>query len=129
MAESDQQQGEQQANPLQVLGRALTDIRKVQNLLELKYPDQGDAIKMQREAGDLIWHEIQRQQQSQQKQKRGLGKTSGVPYAAFRSSLRRRGCWWTNGPWPLATSEGRGLPHVARPRHRCLRWSWRRGFR
>ena len=66
MAESDQQQGEQQANPLQVLGRALTDIRKVQNLLELKYPDQGDAIKMQREAGDLIWHEIQRQQQSQQ---------------------------------------------------------------
>jgi hypothetical protein len=62
MAESDQQQ----ANPLQVLGRALTDIRKVQNLLELKYPDQGDAIKMQREAGDLIWHEIQRLQQSQQ---------------------------------------------------------------
>jgi hypothetical protein len=66
MAESDQQQGEQQANRLQVLGRALTDIRKVQNLLELEYPDQGDAIKMQREAGDLIWHEIQRQQQSQQ---------------------------------------------------------------
>jgi hypothetical protein len=62
MAESDQQQ----ANPLQVLGRALTDIRKVQNLLELEYPDQGDAIKMQREAGDLIWHEIQRLQQSQQ---------------------------------------------------------------
>ena len=66
MAESDQQQGQQQANPLQVLGRALTDIRKVQNLLELEYPDQGDAIKMQREAGDLIWHEIQRLQQSQQ---------------------------------------------------------------
>jgi hypothetical protein len=67
MAESDQQQGQQQASPLQVLGRALTDIRKVQNLLELNYPDQGDAIKLQREAGDLIWHEIQRlQQQSQQ---------------------------------------------------------------
>jgi len=66
MAESDQQQGQQQANPMQVLGRALTDIRKVQNLLELEYPDQGDAIKMQREAGDLIWHEIQRLQQSQQ---------------------------------------------------------------
>jgi hypothetical protein len=62
VAEGDQQQ----ANPLQVLGRALTDIRKVQNLLELNYPDQGDAIKMQREAGDLIWHEIQRQQQNQQ---------------------------------------------------------------
>jgi hypothetical protein len=67
MTESDQQQGQQQASPLQVLGRALTDIRKVQNMLELNYPDQGDAIKMQREAGDLIWHEIQRlQQQSQQ---------------------------------------------------------------
>lgn len=66
MTESEQQ-GRQQANPLQVLGRALTDIRKVQNMLELNYPDQGDAIKMQREAGDLIWHEIQRlQQQSQQ---------------------------------------------------------------
>jgi hypothetical protein len=66
MAESDQQQG-QQASPLQVLGRALTDIRKVQNLLELNYPDQGDAIKLQRAAGDLIWHEIQRlQQQGQQ---------------------------------------------------------------
>ena len=66
MAESDQQQGQQQVSPLQVLSRALTDIRKVQNLLELEYPDQGDAIKMQREAGDLIWHEIQRQQQNQQ---------------------------------------------------------------
>ena len=64
MTESEQQ--DQQANPLQVLGRALTHIRKVQNLLELNYPDQGDAIKLQREAGDLIWHEIQRQQQSQQ---------------------------------------------------------------
>ena len=61
MTESDQQ-----ASPLQVLGRALTDIRKVQNLLELNYPDQGDAIKMQREAGDLIWHEIQRLRQGQQ---------------------------------------------------------------
>lgn len=67
MTQDDQQQGQQQENPLQVLGRALTDIRKVQNLLELEYPDQGDAIKLQREAGDLIWHEIQRlQQQSQQ---------------------------------------------------------------
>ena len=56
-------QGDQQPSPLQLLGRALTDIRKVQNLLELKYPDQGDAIKMQREAGDLVWNEIQRLQQ------------------------------------------------------------------
>ena len=71
MTQANQQQGQQQEgqqpNPLQVLGRALSDIRKVQNLLELKYPDQGDAIKMQREAGDLVWNEIQRmQQQSQQ---------------------------------------------------------------
>jgi hypothetical protein len=45
----------------------LTDIRKVQNLLELRYPDQGDAIRMQREAGDLVWNEIQRlRQQNQQ---------------------------------------------------------------
>jgi hypothetical protein len=71
MTQGDQQQGQQQEgqqpNPLQLLGRALTDIRKVQNLLELQYPDQGDAIKMQREAGDLVWNEIQRmQQQSQQ---------------------------------------------------------------
>ena len=61
-----QQQEDQQPSPLQLLGRALTDIRKVQNLLELSYPDQGDAIKMQREAGDLIWGEIQRMRQQQQ---------------------------------------------------------------
>ena len=65
--QQDQQQEDQQPSPLQLLGRALTDIRKVQNLLELSYPDRGDAIKMQREAGDLVWNEIQRlQQQSQQ---------------------------------------------------------------
>ncbi len=68
MTQGDQQQEGQQPSPLQLLGRALTDIRKVQNLLELKYPDQGDAIKMQREAGDLIWNEIQRLQQQQQDQ-------------------------------------------------------------
>ncbi len=61
-----QQQEGQQPSPTQSLGRALTDIRKVQNLLELKYPDQGEAIKMQREAGDLVWNEIQRLQQQQQ---------------------------------------------------------------
>jgi len=67
MSQEDQQQG-QQPDPLQLLGRALTDIRKVQNLLELTYPDQGEAIKMQREAGDLVWNEIQRLQQQQQDQ-------------------------------------------------------------
>jgi hypothetical protein len=65
MTQGNQQQEDQQPSPLQLLGRALTDIRKVQNLLELKYPDQGDAIKMQREAGDLVWNEIQRLQQQQ----------------------------------------------------------------
>ena len=72
MTQGDQQQGQQQEgqqpSPLQLLGRALTDIRKVQNLLELQYPDQGDAIKMQREAGDLVWSEIQRMRQHQQRQ-------------------------------------------------------------
>ena len=66
MTQGDKQQGQQQPSPLQLLGRAFTDIRKVQNLLELKYPDQEDAIKMQREAGDLVWNEIQRMQQQQQ---------------------------------------------------------------
>ena len=69
--EGQQQQGQgqqQQASPQQSLGRALSDIRKVQNLLELNYPDQGEAIKMQREAGDLIWAQIQRMQQQQQGQ-------------------------------------------------------------
>jgi hypothetical protein len=67
VAQQNQQQA-QQPSPSQLLGRALTDIRKVQNLLELKYPDQGEAIKMQREAGDLVWNEIQRMQQQQQNQ-------------------------------------------------------------
>ena len=70
--ESQQQQGQgqqqQQASLQQLLGRALSDIRKVQNVLELNYPDQGEAIKMQREAGDLIWAQIQRMQQQQQGQ-------------------------------------------------------------
>jgi hypothetical protein len=67
--QGQQQQGQeqqQQASPMQLLGRALSDVRKVQNLLELNYPDQGEAIKMQREAGDVIWTLIQRMQQQQQ---------------------------------------------------------------
>lgn len=65
MSEGDQQQ---QQNPLQNLAQALTGIRKVQNLLELNYPDQEDAITLQRQAGDLIWKEIQRMQQQQGQQ-------------------------------------------------------------
>ena len=62
------QQQQQQVSPVQLLGRALTDIRKVQSFLELNNPDQGEVIQMQREAGDLIWNLIQSMQQQQQGQ-------------------------------------------------------------
>lgn len=67
MTQQNQQQaqGQQQMSPAQRLGRALTEIRQVQNLLELNFPNQEQAIKMQREAGDLVWAEIQRMQQQQ----------------------------------------------------------------
>ncbi len=76
MAEGGQQQGgqqqggqqQQQPSPVQLMGKALTDIRKVQNMLELQNPGQTEAIKMQREAGDLVWQVIQTMQQSQQQQ-------------------------------------------------------------
>jgi hypothetical protein len=68
-AQGQQQQGgQQQQNPAQMLARALSEIRRVQNMLELNYPDQADAIKMQREAGDLIWQIIQAMQRQQQQQ-------------------------------------------------------------
>ncbi len=61
-----QQQGQQQQqNPAQQLARALTNIRQVQNMVELNYPQQGDAIQMLREAGDLVWGQIERMQQQQ----------------------------------------------------------------
>ena len=60
------QQQQQQPSPTQMLGRALTDIRKVQNMLELQNPGQTEAIQMQREAGDLVWQLIQQMQQQQQ---------------------------------------------------------------
>ena len=41
----------QQKNPVQLVGRALTDIRRVQKLLEMNYPNQTNAIQIQREAG------------------------------------------------------------------------------
>lgn len=65
-----QQQGgqQQQQSPAQRLAQSLSHIRKVQNLLEMNYPGQSEAIKMQREAGDLVWAEIQRLQQQQQQQ-------------------------------------------------------------
>lgn len=68
MTQGNQQQaqGQQQQSPAQRLGQALTDVRKVQNFIELNYPNQGEAIKMLREAGDLVWGEMERMQQQQQ---------------------------------------------------------------
>jgi len=74
MTQGNQQQGQQQQaqgqqqqqqSPAQMLTRALSEIRRVQNMLELNYPNQTDAIRMQREAGDLIWEIIQAMQQQQ----------------------------------------------------------------
>ncbi len=80
MAEQGQQQGgqqqqqqQQQQSPVQLMGRALTNIRQVQNLLEMNYPDQGQAIQMQREAGDLIWQLVQAMQQQGQQDQQGSG--------------------------------------------------------
>ena len=66
--QQQQTQGQQQQSPAQMLARALSEIRRVQNMLELNYPDQTDAIRMQREAGDLIWQIIQAMRQQQQQQ-------------------------------------------------------------
>lgn len=66
MAEGNQQQQQQQQSPPQRLAQALANIRRVQNMLELNYPQQGDAIKMLRQAGDVVWEEIERMQQSKQ---------------------------------------------------------------
>jgi hypothetical protein len=71
MAESGQQQGQQQAqqqqgqqqSPAQQLARALQGIRQVQHMLELNSPQQTNAIAALRQAGDLVWAEIQRIQQ------------------------------------------------------------------
>lgn len=72
MTQSNQQQGQgqqqQQESPAQRLGRALTGIRKVQNFVELNYPNQGQVIGMLRESGDLVWGEIERMQQQQNQQ-------------------------------------------------------------
>jgi hypothetical protein len=67
-AQGEQQQSQQQQSPAQMLARALSEIRRVQNMLELNYPNQADAIRMQREAGDLIWQIIQAMQQQEQQQ-------------------------------------------------------------
>lgn len=69
--QGQQQQDQQQQNPVQNLSQALTNIRKVQNMFELNYPQQGEAIQMLRDSGDLVWQEISRMQQQQQQQQQG----------------------------------------------------------
>jgi hypothetical protein len=64
--QQQQQQPQQQLSPAQQLARALTGIRQVQHMLELNYPQLGNAIRVQRAAGDLVWAQIQRMQQQQQ---------------------------------------------------------------
>ncbi len=79
MTEGNQQQQQQQQqlpqDPVQRLALALQHIRRVQNHVELNAPAQGNMILMMRQAGDLVWGEIQRiqqvrQQQQQQQQRR-----------------------------------------------------------
>lgn len=72
--EEQQQQGgqqEQQQSPAQRLAQALTSIRNVQNMMEMQYPQQGEAIGQLRQAGDSVWQEIERIQQQQQQQQQG----------------------------------------------------------
>jgi hypothetical protein len=63
MAEGNQQQAQ---NPTQALGQAVDRIRRAQNAIELNAPAQENVINMLREAGDLVWAEIERRQQQQQ---------------------------------------------------------------
>jgi hypothetical protein len=65
MSEGSNQQQSQQ-NPMQALGQAVDHIRRVQSTMELNAPAQEDVIEMLRQAGDLIWAEIERRQQQQQ---------------------------------------------------------------
>ena len=65
MAEGNQQQAQ---DPTQRLAQALNSIRQVQNYIELNAPAQGDMINMLRNAGDIVWGEIERIQQQQQQQ-------------------------------------------------------------
>ena len=62
MAEGNQQQAQ---NPVQALAQAVDHIRRVQSMMELNAPAQEDVINRLRQAGDLIWAEIERRQQQQ----------------------------------------------------------------
>ena len=65
MTEGNQQQAQ---NPMQALAQAVDHIRRVQSAMELNAPAQENVIDMLRQAGDLIWAEIERRQQQQQQQ-------------------------------------------------------------
>jgi len=67
MAESNNPQQSQQ-NPVQALGQAVDHLRRVQSAMELNAPAQEEVINMLRQAGDLIWAEIERRQEQQQQQ-------------------------------------------------------------
>ena len=66
--QQQQQQQQQQQEPVQRLAVALQHIRRVQNYVELNASAQGDIITMMRQAGDLVWGEIERIQQVRQQQ-------------------------------------------------------------
>ena len=66
--QQQQQQQQQQLSPAQRLARALQGIRQVQNMLELNYPRHTNAIAVLREAGDLVWEEIERMQQQRRQE-------------------------------------------------------------
>ena len=65
MTEGNQQQTQ---NPMQALAQAVDHIRRVQSAMELNAPAQENVIDMLRQAGDLVWAEIERGQQQQQQQ-------------------------------------------------------------
>ncbi len=66
MAEGNDQP--QAQNPTQALAQAVDHIRRVQSAMELNAPAQDEVIGMLRQAGDLIWAELERRQQQQQQQ-------------------------------------------------------------
>ena len=70
MAEGNQQQAQ---DPVQRLAAALTNIRRVQNYMELNAPAQGEMINMLRQSGDVVWGEIERIQQVRQQQQQQQG--------------------------------------------------------
>ncbi len=62
------QQQEQEQSPVKKMQRALAQIRKVQHTMEMNYPGREDEIKMLREAGDIVWQEVQEKQKEQKQQ-------------------------------------------------------------